>query len=132
MLSPIFSQKFTLCFGALMRSFLYLQHQNTNQPIFSRVCSLLAAFFSMVVLSNSRITKEQSRVYAAAPVAPNVLNYALPSGYSLSMGVVVNVNNNKSQAAADAAAPTAPNFLNDVLPDGNFLPIVVVENTKLN
>ena len=49
---------------------------------------------------------------AAAPVAPNVLNDALPAGNGLSIGVVENTKMNEAQFDADSDAPATADTTN--------------------
>ena len=85
----------------------------------------------MVVVANTIINSSRLTADAAAPVAPNVLNDALPVGVILSMGVVANSIINESRADEDATAPVSLNVLNYVLPGGVILSMLFVEKLKL-
>ena len=61
----------------------------------------------MVVVKNAKMNESRAASYAAAPVTPNVLNYVLTVGGSLSMGFVENTKMNEALADAYATAPAA-------------------------
>ena len=54
-------------------------------------------------------------------LSPNVINYALHYGGSLSVGFVANARMNEAKSSEDAAAQVAPNVINDALPSGVIL-----------
>ena len=66
----------------------------------------------MGVVTNAKINETRYAADFSSPVAPNVLNYALPVGGSLSMGVVENNQKNEARDDTGSAAPAAVSATN--------------------